>query len=356
MFRRNKGPAENKLVAGHMRGFFRNHSMGSQPHTEERCVGNYAAYLWDHRSHELKDAKRFTRGHHYVGLCTDATEMDDLTKRATLVSDTLLLSHEGGQFVRASTLVMQDYSAIEPPSSVGGAIAYGTVGFVCPSPGRLSRWIHASEPLLKAGLAWYLPNYRTVTDGTQRRSEAYERANGRHFDYLVRDRRLIDASGAHPIKGRLVRPILEIDLPFIDGTDLRGFSEITIGEFDSYQKFREYLRQSFLAIDDGLNAVQSEQALQKVASEIRGHVYEMRGQMKTVARRRAVTVTGASLGVVSASLAAVYGPALEEVIKILGLSGGIWGAIEANSANSPRKLREDSWYYVWALHQHAHHL
>jgi hypothetical protein len=56
------------------------------------------------------------------------------------------------------------------------------------------------------------------------------------------------------------------------------------------------------------------------------------------------------IGSVGAILVAVYGPALEAAIAAIGVGGvGVWGIIRAATENSTRPLREDKWYYVWAL-------
>lgn len=73
----------------------------------------------------------------------------------------------------------------------------------------------------------------------------------------------MDASGASPLKSSLVRPVLTVGLPFVDGVDLRDFSEITTQEFASYTAFRDFLPLTFLELDTALNDVQSERELVK---------------------------------------------------------------------------------------------
>ncbi|GHE64457.1 hypothetical protein GCM10018785_36680 [Streptomyces longispororuber] len=52
----------------------------------------------------------------------------------------------------------------------------------------------------------------------------------------------------------------------------------------------------------------------------------------------------------SATLVAVYGPALQWVIGVAGgATSGLWGLLQAGADNDTRPLREDKWYYVWAL-------
>src|SRR5215813_9751250 len=94
-----------------------------------------------------------------------------------------------------------------------------------PSTASLGRWILDAEPLLKAGLAWYLPSYSTSKQ--EIRSVGDEMLDMPHqvkaVDYLIGDGRAIDASDAEPIKRQLVRPILSIELPFIEGVKPQGF-------------------------------------------------------------------------------------------------------------------------------------
>jgi len=173
------------------------------------------------------------------------------------------------------------------------------------------------------------------------------------IDYLIRDGRAIDASGAHPNKSRFIRPILEIDLPFVDGVSLKDFSDITVSEFDSYQGFRTFLRSSFLELDDALDAVQSEREMMRIATDIEDNVRQLKTQMTAVRRRRAFDASAAALGTVGAVLAAVYGPVFEEAFKIAGLNGSVWAIVDAARTNSPRDLKQNRWYYVWALSRKA---
>lgn len=195
---------------------------------------------------------------------------DELTKRAVLVSDTLLLSHDWtGEYHHLDGWRSHGYTGTPVDVSASGSIS--RYGMHCPSLAELGRWILDAEPLLKAGLAWYLPSYSVswseTTAGIATRINEAEQAKA--IDYLIRDGRAVDASGAEPIKSQLVRPVLRIDLPFIEGVNLQNFSKITVEEFSSYSAFRDFLRQSFLDMDMALNAVQSDRELLKLSLEIK---------------------------------------------------------------------------------------
>jgi hypothetical protein len=103
-------------------------------------------------------------------------------------------------------------------------------------------------------------------------------------------------------------------------------------------------------MDIALNAVQSDLELQKLRLQIEDQVRSVRSKMGTARRKRSLGVTGAVIGSVEAILVAVYGPALAAAVAAIGAGGaGVWGIIAAATKDSTRDLREDKWYYVWAL-------
>lgn len=375
MFRR-KQVAQNEIIACHMRKFFRT-LRGKRRRNPEIVARRYGQFLWDNAHQRLMLEEKLSGSRFCVGLSIGDSrqEFGDITKRAILISDTLLLSHQ--QTETYHDIADNKNPNLWPPASVPmstGQIEFSqfnlkeilhghaewdghhleeTYGIYCPSLDELGRWILDAEPLLKAGLVWYLPKYGIAPyetrDGVREPLDKDKIAPAAAIDYLIRDGRAVDASGTTPIKSQLVRPVLEVDLPFVDGVSLQDFGKITIGEFASYSAFRDFLRQTFLDMDTALNAVQSERELVKLSLQIKDHVRSVRSEMETARRKGAVSVTGAVIGSVGALLVAVYGPALAEAVAIIGASGGVWGIIHAASENSTHALRQDKWYYVWAL-------
>jgi hypothetical protein len=396
MFRRRQ-VAQNEIVAYHMRKFFMILKDQQRPYPE-MVARAYGQYLWDGRVESLAEERELSRSRSrfYIALSIDKdrNKLEQLTKHATLISDRLLLSHNrAGQYYEIGTksdLLQRQptkYELLHPlltryrldskngtykiyseysPTSHESYYQYSTkymYGIYCPNLAELGKWILDAEQLLKSGLTWYLPTYSIfeyeiptfIRQDRRYGKQEYEfedigiAGKIKAIDYLIRDGRAVDASGAEPIKSQLVRPVLRIDLPFIEGVNLREFSKITIEEFTSYSAFRDFLRQSFLDMDTALNAVQSDRELLKLSLQIKDQIRSVRSEMETARRKRAVGVTGAVIGSVGAILVAVYGPALEAAIATIGATGGVWGIIHAATENSTRALREDKWYYVWAL-------
>ncbi|GAA1932410.1 hypothetical protein GCM10009837_67690 [Streptomyces durmitorensis] len=216
----------------------------------------------------------------------------------------------------------------------------------------------SAEPLLRKGLVWYLPSYSTVEVAHNGRADPNDRVRAPAvrsdaIDYLIRDKRDFDVPGADPtiVKSKVVRPVLQIDLPFIEGVSLRDFSKITTAEFDSYRAFRSFLRNRFLQMEEGLNADGTEVALALIREEIEDQVRAVTSEMQTLRRKRAWAATGAVAGTSSALLVAVNSALFEAALAALGLAGAgsLWQYFGARAENSYRPLKSGKWYYVWLL-------
>ncbi|MDR7277119.1 hypothetical protein [Catenuloplanes atrovinosus] len=361
MFRRRK-VVQDETVARYMRSFFRNGVILGWP-TPEAVATSYGEFIW----HRLQDGAdgRGPRAPHRSRFSVNLSAPGDsaltftqLTKRVSLVSDTLLLTHDkAGPFRQLGFLGGDSTTAVATPLGTqfpastydpdGPSTRYG---MYCPDLAALGQWILDFKPLLKAGLAWYVPTYSILRTGGVLKGATHteDRDFRAAVDFLVADGRAVDGSGADPIKSQFVRPILEIDLPFIEGVDARTFSKVTIGEFGAYSAFRDYLRRSLLEMDDSLNAVQSEREMIKLGLEIKDQIRAVRADMRATRRKRVLDASGAVVGSSGAMLVAVYGPALAAVVTAIG-AGSVWTMLHAAAQSSPRVLGEDAWYYVWVL-------
>jgi hypothetical protein len=94
----------------------------------------------------------------------------------------------------------------------------------------------------------------------------------------------------------VVRPILGIDLPFINALSLSDFAQVTSEEFDCYRQYRDFMRSRLLELDDALEAVDSQLALERVALSIRDELNAATAEMSSAARSRAPNPCGAVLG------------------------------------------------------------
>jgi hypothetical protein len=91
---------QNKIVAARMRKFFRALQRRSRKYPgrsePENVARTYGELMWSNTRENLVDQKWLSRSRFYVGLSISSGNYDlnELTKRTSLVSDTLLLSHD----------------------------------------------------------------------------------------------------------------------------------------------------------------------------------------------------------------------------------------------------------------------
>lgn len=311
----------------------------------------------------LLSAKAASTSPYYVGLSSEMGSFTHVTKRIVLVADTMLLSDHGVGAVHELGETVDLFSI--PDGESGGPPDYTTAtnlyGMVTKDLVELGQWLLDAEPLLRSGLVWYGPVFTTGSAGGQIGlgiwpSGELPSFSDRSVDFVVEHGRAVDLSRAKPLASRVVRPILEIDLPFIDGLSLSGFAQATREEFDSYSQYRDFMRSRLLELDDALEAVDSQVALERVALSIRDEVNAATAEMSSAARSRALNRSGAVLGTTSAVLAAVRPEALQGALAfsatIAAGATGLWPTIQAFADIKP-KHTHGKWHYVWVLQKKA---
>ncbi|MFG2142253.1 hypothetical protein [Streptomyces sp. NPDC048650] len=351
----NKKVAGDKAVARQMRSAYR-----WLPRDPVKAAEAYGRHLFNARQQTLQQEERLSRSCFNVGLMVDSGELEPLTKRSTLISDTLLLSHgANAQYCELGSYNAADGMPGDSDLAQSDAAFFHAngidllYGMHCPDLAVLGNWILQAGPLLKEGLVWYLPGFSTqaqeVIRGEPQPPGALRQVSA--VDYIIRNGRIIDPSGSQPVKDRLIHPVLQVDLPFIEGVTLGDFSKITVDDSDSYAAFRNFLRGSFLSMDQALNGEQTQIELIKLRLDIEDQVRAMKAEFSVARRKRAWAVAGAVAAYTSALLVAVNGPVLEHALTTAGLTtaGTFWGAITARVENNSRVIKSGRWYYVWIL-------
>ncbi|MFJ2770275.1 hypothetical protein [Streptomyces sp. NPDC087300] len=317
-------------------------------------------YGWRVAQNGLMDVARANIGDYslkpfHVGLTTSQGDFELITKRMALVSKLLVLSH--GQDAPYCEVRVTgdrydgDIGPLDLDAEPTGIRTH--VGIHCPDLEALGKWLLRAERLMREGLLFYLPYYSQI------RSDPYhENANPMPepspldgVSYTLRRGSLIDPDESNPDTTQLIRLILDIDIPFIEGVSLDDFSKITVGEFDSYRRFQNFLQRRLLDVDEALNAIQTERQLLKVRLEIEDGIRAVAAEIKNARKRRAMAAAGAVASSVSAMLIAVNDGVIDQVLPLLGLTnaGTFWGAIVAATENNKRTVQGGHWYYVWVL-------
>ncbi|WP_143076820.1 hypothetical protein [Streptomyces sp. MUSC 14] len=317
----------------------------------------------------LLSAKAASACPYYVGLSSDMGGFAHVTKRVVLVADTVLLSEHGVGAVhhlgeRRDTSYFPDGPYDGSERLEGFDSRTWNYGMVTQDLAKLGQRLLEAEPLLRNGSVWYGPVFVEGGPGrsSSHRDEDYTPPgplpsfSDRSIDFVVEHGRAVDLAGTKPLASRVVRPILDIDLPFIDGLSLSDFAQVTSEEFDSYRRFRDFMRSRLLELDDALEAVDSQVALERVALSIRDELNAANAEMSSAARSRALNRSGAVLGTTSAVLAAVRPEALQGALAtsatIAAGATGLWPTIQAFADIKPKRTH-GKWHYVWVLQKKA---
>jgi hypothetical protein len=324
----------------------------------------YGRTVHGYYEHLLR-AKAASTSPYYVGLSSQIGTFTHVTKRVALVADTMLLSdhgageaHELGER-RESSFIPGDIDMTQPER---GRITTWRYGMVTSDLAALGQWLLDAEPLLRSGLIWYGPVFTEGSPGfyateggdilNDTQAEPPPSFSDRSIDFVVEHGRAVDLTRAKPLASRVVRPILEIDLPFIDGLSVSDFAQVTSDEFDGYRQYRDFMRSRLLELDDALEAVDSQVALERIALAIRDELNAATAEMRNAARTRALSRSGAVLGTTSAVLAAVRPEALQGALAtsatLAAGATGLWPTIQAFAEGKARHTH-GKWHYIWAL-------
>ena len=293
-------------------------------------------------------------GLYNMAISSTTADLTTLTKRVTLISDTLLLSHfRQGSMYQCRSGRDGDYTSLH-------------WYLRCPDPTDLGRWLLACEQRLRSGVLVYHPDLVAMTetepeyygsgipvniDLYRSTAELSERALASLIDVVVQGRKIVDVVTKDPLKVQLLHRILEVELPYLEGTSLADFCAITTGEVDAYEAFRSFLRQTFLGLDQASESEQLHRELAKIGEDLRDGVRRVDAELKRIRSRRAVSVTGATVATVGAVLVLVFGQDLAQAMSLLGASGGIWGLVNAAQAYNEQRssVAERPYYYLWLL-------
>ncbi|RPE36740.1 hypothetical protein [Kitasatospora cineracea] len=348
--RERRGP-QDQVVAARMNAFFGHltRQQRADPQEVARC---YAIDLAQHRG-RLLAGKHDSRSPYYVGLSAGPADFIRVTKRVTLVTDTMLLTEHRGS---AHQLGLRSaFPGVPGNAPAMARAARERYAVVSEDLAALGCWLLDAEPLLRTGLAWFCPQYVTGRALPNFRTEQLPAGTVEVADYLIEHGRAVDLSTAKPLASRVVRPVLEIDLPFLDGLSLADFARVTREEFDSYRLFRDFMRARLLELDGALEAEDSQVQLERLALAIREEVEAARTSLTTASRTRALTRAGAVVSSTGALLAAVRPDALAGALAttttaVSGLAG-LWPVVQAYADRA--RGHQGKWHYVWVLHRKA---
>lgn len=342
----------------------------------EDAVQYVRDYVWafiDHGMPRFLEADEASRSTFDVAVLTDGEALDSLTKRTSLIADRLVLAHStsGNRIalpVRTQRRPAGDLSDWyrKQRVSVRVPITSSSHSKTTAPPGvvRLATYLQGIMPFILTEQLTYFPNldvqeydYDDSPDslgwGRMGMGDPVndERATLRHFtDFVVAGRRILQDESASLVRRRLVTPILELNLPIIEGTSLRDFCDLATGEAEAFRRAQNHLREQLLLFD----VTDEDSRDLNVATldlRLRDAVDDLSSQTRALVRRNSVRAAGGVFATAAATLVAISGEDLANIVSIVGLSGGAWSVITAAEqyAEDRQRLRQNPWYFFWLL-------
>lgn len=284
-----------------------------------------------------------------VSILSRDTKLSDLTKRVSLIADSTLITH-----YKETQHKFWNYTSL-PKTGHDGDIV--DCYLRCPNLSELGKWLRDCKPLLLSGDMFYFPDI--LVEHTREywhdndEITSTEDSIGPLCEFVIDNRKLIEVQPDtdRVIKSKYIHSILQVDLPFIDNVGLANFCKISSDNREAFEQFRDYLRSKFLDLKQNESSETFNSGLAKIGIEMRDGIRKLKSQLSEISGQRAVQVTGAAIGIISAVLVAVDSNVFSNLSSIFGTSGGILAISPViQEYISKRQQPKDSpYYYLWLI-------
>lgn len=284
-----------------------------------------------------------------ISIVASETSLSFLTKRVPLVADTTVLTHFRGQ-----PHLFYDY--VDSPAS-WGANKIDTKCYIrCPDLNELGKWLIDCKPLLEQGEVFYFPDI-LMSQYTENRyddtgnTDEKEHSIAHLCDLIIENRKITDIINGAILKSKLVRPIISLDIPYIENVNMCEFSKITLDEHFSLERFRNFLRHKFLDLKKAESGESFDAEMEKIGIELSEGVRQLGSDFSAMKRKSAFQATGGLIASVTAILVAVDGAVFDNLSKIIGSGGGLFilGKALEDHIDKKKRLQESPYYYLWLL-------
>jgi len=211
---------------------------------------------------------------------------------------------------------------------------------------------------MRAGKVSYWPPLTTFISGVPNpTSTAIEAPSLRvetfPHDFAIKNKRLIEVCTTNSLKRALVQPIMAVNLPVIENTSLADYAKIAVDEPLAFDAFKSLLTRRLIELDKESGKKPLRELLHPIQSDVMDGVRKLDSDLRGLNRKSAFRATGAIIGTASATLVAVYGEALRELVAVVGASGSTWAVVAAIEERMSKKedLATSEYYFAWLLHR-----
>lgn len=283
-----------------------------------------------------------------VSLLSGDGELDDLSKRSLLLTDTSLLGIDDAAIHTFHYEKLYENPVYDRIDEIRGvANVRDLLGF--------GRWLVSVRPAMLSGELLFLPRAKKeegAFDGYNSDYNRNETVGENYFhDAIIKNRRVKQIWTPRVLKAEFIRFVAEIPVPIIDGTSMEDFVKIYFDEQDSACKLKYALREHFFSLDLAATSENSDEKLLKIGNKIAKDAVKAIQDIELITRKQAVIAAGAGITATIGILAAVNIASLGEFAALIGGTGGagaLLGAVQHEFEK--RKARNDNPYtFFWLL-------
>lgn len=280
-----------------------------------------------------------------VSLLTETGEIEEMSKRSLLMTDTALLGSSSPtftDFLRLDTSV-DDYLSMIQGERYGANLSHE---FLTP-------WLEAMRPNLERGEIFLLPK-----TGREEYCQGFSGTpwTERHiFDAVVRSGRVKTFFDGDVSRQAFIRFIAEVPIPTVNDVGLQTFSTVYNEDIDALNALKEVLRERFLDLEMAKVAENAETSFLKIGNRIARESRLAANDIRSVAKRGAVQAAGVALGTGLAVLTAVNTAMLPDLTPLISGAGGLaalYKLVDARLENKSR-LEANPYLFLWLLKKEA---
>lgn len=273
-----------------------------------------------------------------VTLASDSVSLEYVTKRSALIFEKALLSLDSNQF-------------IETDGGAGGNIMLKTLSDVG-NMEDFGMYIHDVSSLIKNNKLLFLPRRKhlikyTGGDGT----DGYLDNGTGIVDAIIKNKVVTEVNKNNIVKNKYIKPLFKIELPVVDNSDLKTFSDLIIDEHLHLDRLRMYLKERFIEIDSSKHSELFLTEVEKINLDIKKEVISLSSDYRNLRRKRAFQVSGSVITTVMATLLCINSEQFESLYKLMGASGGMYLFFEAfrDQKIEREAINSNPFYFIWLL-------
>jgi len=277
-----------------------------------------------------------------IAIANDNYSLNMLSKKLPFISDRVILSQTG------------NYSKINYLEYLyPGYDMYTTVSASCADLNGLGDWLRNNKELILNDKLIYVPSKITLTEIERGFAPATTNSEISFLtDLVLKGEFVSEISEKNFTEEKFIKPILTLNIPYLNNVDTKTFNKIVIDEEVQLSKLRNFLREKLLDISSKQDGFDYKSSLERIKISMEKGVNLITSDLKLLNKKRNLIAVSATISTAAATLLAVNSEVFKMWSTIAGTSGGaflFFKLIESRIIDM-HKLKDSPFYFLWLLH------